>query len=235
MVEDDDKAADILRSHIVGYEKESGEQFEVVRYKDAVTFLADYHTDTDIVLMDIELPDLSGMDAAHKLRATDPVVTIIFVTNMSQFAIGGYAVGALDFLVKPVGYYAFSTMMTRAVAARSKARDREIAVRMSGGLSRISASSVIYVEVRDHKLIYNTDSGIMEAWGSMRELQKELAAYDFARCNNCWLVNLRRVVAIEGNDVIVGGARLTLSRTYKKDFMRELARHLSETGRSGAQ
>lgn len=232
IVEDETSAAETMRGHIERYGRERGEEFRVTVYGDAVAFLADYRTDTDIVLMDIELPDLDGMTAASRLRAIDPVVTIIFVTNMAQFAIRGYSVAALDFLVKPVTYYAFATMMARAISSRALVQGQELAVRTTGGLSRITAASVRYVEVRDHRLIYHTDKGNMDGWGSLRDLENELARYGFSRCSSSYLVNLKRVTAIDGSEVAVGSERLPLSRSRKKDFMRALAVNLAD-GRSG--
>lgn len=232
ILEDEPAAADVLRSHMDRYSREHGEKFSLTVYGDAVAFLANYRTDTDIVLMDIELPDIDGMSAAKRLRAVDPVVTIIFVTNMAQFAIKGYSVGALDFLVKPVTYYAFETMMQRAISARAYVQKQEIAVRTTGGLSRITASSVVYVEVRDHRLIYHTDKGVMEGWGSLRALENELSPYGFSRCSNCYLVNLRRVRSVDGGEVSVDGNLLPLSRSRKKGFMQALAENIADSGRS---
>ena len=68
-----------------------------------------------MILLDIEMPNLNGMDAARIIRDKDENVVLMFITNMAQYAIHGYSVGALDFVMKPITYYTFSLKMTRAL------------------------------------------------------------------------------------------------------------------------
>ncbi len=71
-----------------------------------------YRADYDIVFMDIELPGINGMEAAHRLREIDQQVILIFVTNMAQFAVKGYEVDALDYIIKPAQYGPLSIKLT---------------------------------------------------------------------------------------------------------------------------
>ena len=79
--------------------------------------------DYDIVFMDIELPGINGMEAAHRLREIDQQVILIFVTNMAQFAVKGYEVDALDYIIKPAQYGPLSIKLDRA-AQRWRAADK---------------------------------------------------------------------------------------------------------------
>lgn len=78
-------------------------------------FLAVYNGDYDIILMDIEMPGTNGMDAAEQIRKRDAQVVIMFITNMAHYAIKGYEVGALDFVLKPIQYLNFANKMDRAM------------------------------------------------------------------------------------------------------------------------
>lgn len=115
IVEDDDGYARTLKEYLGRYSEERGVRFEVTRYSEAVSFLENYRPRFAIVLMDIELPMMNGMDAARKMREKDDRTCLIFVTNMAQFACDGYGVDALDFIVKPVSYADFSMKLDRAV------------------------------------------------------------------------------------------------------------------------
>ena len=121
-------------------------------YDNAVTFLTDYRADADIVFLDIEMPMLDGMSAAEKLRETDPYVIIVFVTNMKQYAIRGYSVGALDFIVKPVSYAALSSLMNKARKLISSRGGSEITVGSGSAVRRVPLSRILYVEVSRHRL-----------------------------------------------------------------------------------
>ena len=72
-----------------------------------------YRPNYDIILMDIEMCFMNGMTAAQEIRKLDPEVVIIFITNMVQYAIQGYAVGALDYILKPVNYEEFGSCIDR--------------------------------------------------------------------------------------------------------------------------
>lgn len=108
IVEDEKDAADLLQQYLVRYGETKGVEFDVRRYSDVTSFLAGYNNSTDLIFMDIELPDGDGMSAIAKIRERDNEVTVIFVTNLSQYAVKGYEVRAFDFIVKPVSYSNFS-------------------------------------------------------------------------------------------------------------------------------
>lgn len=128
IVEDEDAAAAILSNCLDKYAsaKREGVEFSVCRYHDAVSFLENYRSRFDIVFMDIQLPDLDGMEAAKKLRRLDSSVTLIFVTNMANFAVRGYEVDALDFIVKPVEYFSFALKLDRALERLKSTAEQEI-------------------------------------------------------------------------------------------------------------
>ena len=107
IVEDDGNYAALLTDYFMRYQSGRGDKFEIKTYGDGLDFLENYQPGTDIVLLDIEMPHISGMDAARRLRETDKLVSIIFVTNLARFAVDGYEVDACGFMVKPVSYPAF--------------------------------------------------------------------------------------------------------------------------------
>lgn len=107
IVEDDDSYAETLQEYLNKYEQENEVRFQVVRYADGADLVEKYHGDFDILIMDIELKFMDGMTAAQHIRKMDSNVIIIFVTNMPQFALKGYQVDALDYVLKPISYYAF--------------------------------------------------------------------------------------------------------------------------------
>lgn len=232
IVEDESEQAERLIEFIKIYKEKNdlSDEFETSLFPHTAEFIASYKNDYDIIFMDIELPDGNGMDAAQAVRRVDDSVTIIFVTKMAQYAINGYAVGALDFMVKPVNYYSFSTMFSRALSRSRTEKKTSRLIRTSDGMVRVDFSTITYIEVAGHRLIYHTPDGVVDEWGKMGELEKELEGKGFARGNNCYLINLRKVRRIEGNSVVLTDCTLQLSRGRRKEFMRRFAEFVSGGG-----
>lgn len=222
VVEDDDKEAERIKSYLVSYGKENDENFNVLHFSDRLEFLEKIRPEIDVVFMDIEMPFLNGMDAAKKLRQSDLSVPLVFITNLKQYALNGYEVEAMDFLVKPVAYAAFSTMMGRVCARLALCTDKEIFIQNAQGGVKIKISDIFYVEVIKHYVIFHTPRGEVKMWGSLSDIEKRLPADRFARCNNCYLVHLAYATRLEGNDLYVGGDVLAVSRGKKQEFMQRL-------------
>ena len=102
--------------------------------------------------MDVEMKFMDGMSAAEEIRKIDTEVVIIFITNMAQYAIRGYAVDALDYVLKPVSYFAFSQRLNRAISRMKKRETKIIMVNMKGGMVRINvAAAQIYNMLMDYE------------------------------------------------------------------------------------
>ena len=115
IVEDEAMYAKQLQEFLHQYEKENGEVFNITVYSDGDQIVHKYKSQFDIILMDVEMKFMDGMSAAEEIRKVDTEVVIIFITNMAQYAIRGYAVDALDYVLKPVNYYQFCTKLSRAI------------------------------------------------------------------------------------------------------------------------
>lgn len=155
IVEDDPEDLGRLMDCLHQFEAEQGERFSVKAFSNPSDFLDSYRLDCDLVFMDIELPLFNGVDAARQLREMDSVVTLIFITNMEQYAVNGYEVDALDFVVKPINYYRFSSMLRKALRTMGRRSEKEVTVQTAGSITRLRVSQIHYVEIRDHLLIYS--------------------------------------------------------------------------------
>lgn len=227
IVEDETSVADNLKSYLAKYSKEYGKEIEVTRFDNAVLFIAAYQSNFDIILMDIELPDLDGMSAVRQLRKIDPNVLVIFVTNLAQYAVKGYEVSAFDFIVKPVSYFNFALKLSRAIGRLGTEREMEIWVSTRRGKKLVTVSTLKYVEVMKHVLIYHTTEGDVMGSGTLKGVLELLKGLPFALCNQCYLVNLRYVTEIIDYKVTVGGEVLQISSPRRKEFVRALNNYLA--------
>ena len=222
IVEDDKNAADTLARLIREYGTERAPKFSTDVYGDAGSFFAAGSRLYDIVFMDIGLPDVSGMEAAKRLRESDADVVLIFVTTMSGYAVRGYEADALDFIVKPVTRSALYAALGRALKALGRRQGIDISVGTSAELCMLDSSAVHYVEVRDHLIVYHTDGGELTEFGSLRKPEKLLSAHGFVRVSNSVLVNLKCVESAGACVVRVDGRDIPVSRSRAKEVMRAL-------------
>ena len=224
IVEDEQEQADRLQSHIRRYGEEHQIGTQVTVCSNVITFLEQYKAEFDIVFMDIMMPMMNGMDAAHLLREKDDNVMLIFVTSMRQYALQGYDVAAADFIVKPVPYAEFTLKFTRALAKLPQTKAEDLLLRTEGGFVRLTADRIRYVEVRGHHCAYHTDTSTYQQYQTMKAVEDALPKDRFARCNNFLLVNLAFVEIIEDMTVWVAGEALPISHPRKKPFSDAFAR-----------
>lgn len=227
IIEDNSRDLDQILSFLSHYQQEHSTPFSITSFKDPMKFLSEYRPDYDLVFMDIDLPPFNGVDIARRLRDIDSVVALVFITNMEQCAVNGYEVDALDFVVKPINYYRFSSMMNKALRNIAKRDEKEILMRSSSKIARLAISQIYYVEVRDHLLIYHSTQGNLESWGKLSDIEKELIDYDFVRCSSSYLVNLRHIISVDGDTVNIAGDKLPISQRRRKAFYNSVTTYLS--------
>ena len=227
VVEDSQADADHIAEQLERYGKEKGTGIHAEYYREAESFLNFYQAKYDVVFMDIELLGINGMKASHRLRELDSSVILVFITSLKQFAIEGYEVDALDFVVKPVQYVRFASVMDRILArVRETKRDEEVLIRTFDGVKRLNISQVLFVEVSDHYVIYRTEERSYSVYSTLKKVKDQFPSDSFEMCNSGYLVNLRYVSGIEGDEVIVRSNRLKISRSRKKSFLEALNRYL---------
>ena len=107
IVDDEKQERDQLKQALARFGAENGTELNVKEFDCAAVYLAAQDRDYDILYLDIDMPQMSGMELAEKIRETDQDVILIFCTNLQQFALNGYSVGALGFIVKPIQWYSF--------------------------------------------------------------------------------------------------------------------------------
>lgn len=228
IVEDEAMYAKQLQEFLHQYEKENGEVFNITVYSDGDQIVHKYKSQFDIILMDIQMKFVDGMTAAEEIRKMDSEVVIIFITNMTQYAIRGYEVDALDYVLKPVSYFAFSQKLKRAVSRIKKRSSKYITLAVKGGVIRVDLDDIYYVESAGHNLLYHMGNATHLTSGTMKSAEEQLAEYGFSRGNTCYLINLAHVDGIQDKCAVVKGERLQISRPRMNAFMRELTRYWGE-------
>lgn len=225
IIEDDNDIAELLKGYVLKFGEEKGESFDVKVFNDGLDFLHEYKSQYDIILLDIQLPHSNGMAIARKVREVDQTSVIMFITNLPTYAIQGYAVNAVDYILKPVSYENFAFRFKRAVAAIIRADKTRIQVKSDKNVLNINIDDVYYFEIVGHMLIVHEANKDIEVWSSLSAIEKLLPHKQFARCNNCYLVNLKYVKSVNADTVLVGDTALQMSRNRKKGFLYSLSKY----------
>lgn len=227
MVEDSSKDANDILSHAKRFSADSEGEIEVRWFNSGGEFLSQYHHNYDIVLMDINLSELNGMDVAKMLREIDNQVILIFVTSLAQYAVAGYEVSAFDFIVKPVDYPTFKRKIHRALACCPVSQNESILLSLREGIEyRITPSRIKYIEIQSHDILIHATEGNLVSYGNLKELESKLDPHVFIRCHRSYLVNLSFVTAVHGNSITVDGEELPLAKLKKPEFLQALNVHL---------
>ena len=187
-------------------------------------------TPLPVIGVPVPLKHLDGMETARRIRERDGGVLIVFITNMAQYAIRGYAVGALDYVLKPVPYFAFSQQLQKALGQLEKRERHYLAVVVDGGMRRLDAAEIYYLESEGHKVHFYTEKEDFVVPGTLKNYEEKLVGRAFARCNSGYLVNLAQVSGVQQDMVQVGPYTLQISRPRRKAFMAGLADYIGGAG-----
>ena len=228
MIEDSPSDLETLQKALNRFSKQKHVDFVVDTYRNAEHFLTEYKGNSDLVFFDIELPGKNGMDGAKLLRKKDDKVAIVFVTNLAHFAIEGYQVGALDYILKPVVYERFAIKLERVLSRLQRHESKYVIAKGLESIRRIDINDILYVEVNVHTLCYHLSGGeVVEVSGMLKALEEELRDDGFAKCKSCYLVNLKYLKEIAGEEaVMVNGDRLRISRSQAKAFRDSLMEYM---------
>lgn len=229
IVEDENEVADFLVECITRYEKESetDQTFFIEKFPSGIEFIENFKPNFDIIFMDIQMPEINGLDTAKYIYERDKSVCIIFVTNLTQYAINGYEVNALDYVLKPVTYNNIADKLNKALHRISNKTKDETIVLKENYAARIPIDEILYIEVSGHVLIYHTKMQKYELRGRIKDREDELRKFGFSRCNNCYLINLLHVRVINKDTVAVGDHELSISRGRMKEFLNDFLIYLS--------
>lgn len=232
IVEDDASAIERMLSHLDRFQRDHDQRFHIGAFRDGADVLAEYRPDWDVLFLDVQMPRVDGMTAARRIREVDSEVIIVFITSSPHYAVSGYEVDALSYLLKPVTYASFEQEMSRILTRMQRQPRRELLFTSTDGAHhRIAVDDIRYIESVRHRVDLYTLEETFSIATTLKAMEAQLAEHGFLRCHSGLLVNLRHVTGIDGNDCrIRGGGRLPISRPRKREFYAALAEHVGSRG-----
>ena len=203
-------------------------EVELRAFDSGLALVEAYRPGVDLLLLDIDMPGLSGMDAAHRIRARDERVLIVFCTNLVARALDGYAVAALDFLVKPITLSRLDDLMAKVLRRLDPSAPAALTLHTQDATTIVPLHDILYAETYGRKVRLHTVSETLELRMTLAALEGQLPQNAFFRIHNACIVSLAHVDRIGGCDATVGGDVLPVSRHKKRDFLKALTSFMGE-------
>ena len=188
----------------------------------------------DLILLDIEMPHFSGIDF---INAIEKKPLIIFTTAYSDYAVEGFNLGAVDYLVKPIPFHRFLKAVVRAqqifapqnlpqnnpVVAIPEIEPDFMFVRAEYENVKLNFSDILFIEgLKDYVKIYTTDNKYILTLLSLIKLENLLSTKGFARIHRSYIINIKHVKSIQKNKVIIADKRIPISESYKTSFFEKI-------------
>lgn len=182
----------------------------------------------DVLFLDIQMPGINGLEYS---RIVPEHTRVILTTAFSQYALEGYRVNALDYLLKPISYTDFIQAVNKAVKwfETNKDSDDFIYVKSEHRLIRINISEIEYIEgLKDYIKIHLDDAGhsTILSLSSIKNIEEKLPNDRFVRIHKSFIVNIRKVQVIERNRIVFGDKYIPISDTYRQDFFRMIDKQM---------
>ncbi|MBQ7860387.1 MAG: response regulator transcription factor [Faecalibacterium sp.] len=178
--------------------------------------------DTDLLLLDIAMDGINGVDCARELRRRGMNLPIVFITSMAEYALDGYAVHAFGYLLKPVTYADFASIIKEALAPAEAEPPKKLLIKTEDGLRTVDPAELIYAEVYQHKTSFILKSGRVEGNLQLAVVEPLLLPLGFFRCHKSYLIAFNEVSFI-GRDslTMTNGSVIPLSKHRRKAFLSE--------------
>lgn len=237
VVDDEPEILERISTLLDKYASDSGREiiFNTDKFSDGEEFLKNEPNSYEIIFLDINMPGANGLLVAKKIRENNKTAIIIFCTHYAQYAINGYEVNALGYLLKPIEEPSFIRNLDTALKVLKNSQSRRIRIKTLHGVEVVPAADIIYLEIQIHNLYYYvlkedklTD---YRTRGSMQESCDSLACFGFARCSACYLVNLSHVLSVKNGEVhLSGNVSLPISRKFLRSFSDSFIKFLGNSG-----
>ena len=215
-----DMLGDILSTYSINY--------KIYEFSSGEELLSNYPKDLDILIMDIQMKIINGMDTARKIREFDQNLEIIFMTSFSEFMQEGYEVKAYRYILKPISERKISRNILPCINEIIKKKNNYLTINVKNYVDRIKIDSIVYIETdRPNILIYTNDNKYTTKM-SISKIDKILREHGFFRCHNSYIVNLKLVESMNSNTLKIGEKYIPISKYRVKELKLALTNILGD-------
>lgn len=221
---------ELIQDYLRRYKAEKRLNIQVLEAESGVQLLNIIEDTTDILFLDIRMKGLDGIHTAKKLRCINEQLQIVFMTSAPEYALQGYKVNAFDYLVKPISYEMFYSMMEKCLSAIDY-RSEYLLIKNYDSVRKVLLKTISYIETWERNLLVHTNQGNYTLHDKMKNLESSLSEKGFFRCNSGYLVNLAFVERLDGEQSVLcleDGENIPISRPRKKECIAVLSEYWGE-------
>lgn len=230
LCDDDLFALEQMKEQVVRQMKALQTSFEICSYTNMAAVL---QTDMefDIFLLDIQMPQITGIDFAKELRRRDRHSALIFITALKEYAIEAFEVEAVDYICKPVDEHRLRKALARAVQHVEQKKEKVLFVQTMHWRRYVKLNDLLYCEVINRKVYLHTRTEVIDYYCTLEDLKRQLDSR-FFQCHRSYLLNLDYLQVYENDQIILeNNERIPISRLRRHEFLKVMLQHLKKTGR----
>jgi DNA-binding LytR/AlgR family response regulator len=207
----------------------SNKNYEIIQFSSGEELLDNYPKKIDILLLDIQMTGMNGVEIGKRIRLFDTNVMIIFTTATLDFMQEGYEVGAFRYLLKPINYNEFSKHLINCEKNIIDNKEKYITIKEidEGRTVIIPINTVLYIEMECRVALIHTDKKVYSTRDSIKKIENELKEYSFYRCHRAYLINLSKVTSIDKTFIFINDDEIPVSRYKMKDLRMKITEKLA--------
>lgn len=225
--DDDASQREYLTEAVSDWAKKNRHLADIRQYMDAKSFLFDYLEDKgfDILLLDIEMPEMNGIELAKTVRRENSTVQIVFITGFYEYFSDGFDVSALHYLIKPADERKLFTVLDKAVDNRAY-RQRSVLLVTADGEVKVSLADILYIESENVYIIVHTVHGDYRTRMALTKFMEQLDE-TFFKVHRSFVVGLKYIKKITRTEVVMtNGASIPISRGLYDEVHAALIKYL---------
>lgn len=197
------------------------DDIEIFSYTSGEELLNSDFLYNDIVILDIEMEGIDGIETAKRLRSDGYEGIVIFATSHKEMVFDSFQVNPFQYIVKPIDVKEFNTILEKAISNLIDKRNRHFEAVSNNQTYRILLSDIYFFESQGRKIEINTKSGIVVINGRMNQIETSLRSKYFFRCHKGYLVNLEQVYAFSDNEITLSSHKKIPVSRLKYNLFRE--------------
>lgn len=182
-------------------------------------------TKIDVIFLDVEMPEMTGLQMLESMQA-DGAPYVVLVTSKKEYAVDAFEYNVIDYLLKPVDYVRFLKAINKLLSQQSRdiegSVDDEIFVKSDLKFVKIKFDEILYVEAMADYVIIHVGGTKHIIHSTMKGIDKKLYQENFVRVHRSYIINTRKIKAVENNAIVIGEKHIPIGASYKADFMAKL-------------
>ena len=238
LCDDEEKELDRIETYLAGYQdKRQTQKYRVRRFTSGeamVDLIREELYMPDLILLDIFMSGITGMDAAKEMRGMGCGVPIIFLTTSRDHALCAYEVDAVQYLVKPLDQDRFYHAMDSAMSRMRKEQESQIVIKVAGGVRQLSPSDILYCESQKNYQILYLAGAECRVRMTTENLWKLLADFpQFGRCGRSYILNMDHIISVDREEILMdSGMAIYIPRNKATEFKKRYFAYYFQQGRA---